>query len=63
MFIANENITMAKLHQLIYSKTSCYLNIVDKVEGVFASLRVKDGPDAKDRPTWPFLYNGSSWTK
>ena len=63
IFIANENITMAKLHQLMYSNRGCYLNILDEVEGLFRSLEVNGGPDAKDRRTWLSLYNGSSWAR
>lgn len=62
IFIANETVTMAKLHSLMEKNKGVYLNIMDEIEGLFKSLEINTGPDAKDRRTWLSLYNGHGWS-
>lgn len=40
-----------------------YLNIMDKIEGLFESLETKSRPDSLDRRVWLSLYNGGSWAR
>ena len=63
LFVANESITMPKLHSVMRANEGSYLSIMDEIEGLFKSLDSCGGPDYKDRRTWLSLHTGMSWAR
>ena len=63
LYVANETVTMPKLHNLMMANSGVYLAIFDEVEGLFKSLEASGGPDAKDRRTWLSLHSGMPWAR
>lgn len=63
LYVANESVTMPKLHSLMMNNNGVYLTILDEVEGLLKSLDSTSGPDTKDRRTWLSLHNGMPWSR
>lgn len=60
LFVNNETITTAKLHEELVVNDGVYLSLLDEIDWLFDAVDGRNRPDGIDRRMWLSLYGGSS---